>query len=131
MYKSILVATTFAVCTCFSSCNKENNINLSIGDLAGTWETEYFEKPPVYGPITIEINGNYTMRLHYLIDKNDGNPFGVYENCEFTIDGNEINNNSYHGYSATVFIKEFTGSTMKFLISGGELEMTLEAKKIK
>lgn len=44
------------------SCQKESDIDLSIGDLVGTWETEEFEEPPIYGPISVEIKGDYTMK---------------------------------------------------------------------
>lgn len=113
------------------SCQKESDIDLSIGDLVGTWETEEFEEPPLYGPITVEIKGDYTMEMSYLIDNGDGNPFTFIENCEFTIDGNKINYESIAGYSATIVVKEFTGPTMKFSMSKEGLNLTLNAKKIK
>lgn len=113
------------------SCQKESDIDLSIGDLVGTWETEDFEEPPLYGPITVEIKGDYTMRLYYEVMQSNGSPTGVYENCEFTIDGNKINYESIAGYSATIVVKEFTGPTMKFSMSKEGLNLTLNAKKIK
>lgn len=121
----------FSLLLSLVSCQKESDIDLSIGDLVGTWETEYFEEPPLYGPITVEIKGDYTMKMSYLVNQGDGNPFTYTENCEFTIDGNKINYESIAGYSATIVIKEFSGPTMKFSFSKESLNLTLEAKKIK
>lgn len=115
----------------FVSCDKESDVNLSIGDLVGTWRTDYFEEPPLYGPITVEIKGDYTMKMSYIIDNGDGSPFTFIDNCEFTIDGNKINYESISGYSSAIVVKEFSGPTMTFSISKESLNLTLEAKKIK
>lgn len=113
------------------SCQKESDIDLSIGDLVGTWETEEFEDYPYYGPMELEFFGHYVMVLNYGEIQSNGSPIGVIENCEFTIDGNKINYHSYHGYTSTIVVEEFTGPTMRLKISNQYMNVTLNAKKIK
>lgn len=115
----------------FVSCDKESDVNLSIGDLVGTWRTDYFEEPPLYGPITVEINNDYTLVMSYLVDMGDGNPFLYDENCQFSIDGDKIILKSEAGYMATIKVFSYSEKSMMFNFSREGLNLTLEAKRIK
>lgn len=127
--KFILLCLSF-MSIVLASCSKEETPELSLCDLTGTWQSEYFEQPPLYGPLTVEVRGNYTMKVKYVVEIDPGSPFGVTESCMFSLEGNRIHCHSVVGYSATVTVTQFTGKTAIFTIESDGISLTQELSKI-
>lgn len=113
------------------SCNKESDIDLSIGDLIGTWETEDFEEPPIYGPMTIIFKEDFTLATYYDMMLDDESIGFIFVLSMFEIDSNKIIYDGFKGDPSSFVVEKLCCSTMRLKISNQYMSVTLNAKKIK
>lgn len=131
MCKSLVKIVAFLLLTTLFACSEDENVvNLSKSDIVGEWETEYFECPPIYGPLKVIFTDEETFRFEYYVsfDENDSKSLFT-ENGTYVLSGNKLKYNSEYGYSGEVFIEDFTGTTGTFSVSNGNIGFSARAVK--
>lgn len=128
--KLFRVVTFFLLITLFACSYEENVFNLDKSDIVGEWETEYFECPPMFGPLKAEFTDQGTFRFEYYLSFNEDDDRSlVTETGTYSVSGNKLKYNSEYGYSGEVSIEEFTGKTAIFSVSVREIRFSAQASK--
>lgn len=131
MCKSLVRIVAFLFLTTLFACSEDENVvNLSKSDIVGEWETEYFECPPMYGPLKAIFTDEGTFRFEYYVsfDENDSKSLFT-ENGTYVLSGKKLKYNSEYGYSGEVLIEDFTGTTGTFSVSNGTIGFSARAVK--
>lgn len=131
MCKSLVKIVAFLFLTTLFACSEDENVvNLSKSDIVGEWETEYFECPPMYGPLKAIFTDEGTFRFEYYMSFNEDDDRNlVTETGTYSVSGNKLKYQSEYGYSGEVFIEDFTGTTGTFSVSNGEIGFSAKASK--
>ena len=114
-----------------ASCSKDSEVqNLTRADIVGTWKTEYFEQPPIYGPLTAKFTDSGEFVFDYFLSFDDGEYIQSFEESgTYTISGNILEIKSEYNYTGRVVIEDFTGTSATFSVSNGEIGFTAKANK--
>lgn len=127
LVKSVVVVLLL---TLFACSEKEYPIDLNQSDIVGEWETEYFECPPMYGPLKAVFTDEGTFRFEYYMSFNEDDDRSlVRETGMYSVSGNKLKYQSEYGYSGEVSIEAFTGRTVIFNVSNGEIGFSAKASK--
>lgn len=127
LVKSVVVVLLL---TLFACSEKESPIDLNKSDIVGEWETEYFECAPMYGPLKSVFTDEGTFRFEYYMSFNEDDDRSlVRETGMYSVSGNKLKYQSEYGYSGEVFIEAFTGRTVIFNVSNGEIGFSAKASK--
>lgn len=127
LVKSVVVVLLL---TLFACSEKESPIDLNKSDIVGEWETEYFECAPMYGPLKAVFTDEGTFRFEYYMSFNEDDDRSlVRETGMYSVSGNKLKYQSEYGYSGEVSIEAFTGCTVIFNVSNGEIGFSAKASK--
>lgn len=127
LVKSVVVVLLL---TLFACSEKEYPIDLNKSDIVGEWETEYFECAPMYGPLKAVFTDEGTFRFEYYMSFNEDDDRSlVTETGMYSVSGNKLKYQSEYGYSGEVSIEAFTGRTVIFNVSNGEIGFSAKASK--
>lgn len=127
LVKSVVVVLLL---TLFACSEKESPIDLNKSDIVGEWETEYFECAPMYGPLKAVFTDEGTFRFEYYMSFNEDDDRSlVRETGTYSVSGNKLKYQSEYGYFGEVSIEAFTGRTVIFNVSNGEIGFSAKASK--
>lgn len=127
LVKSVVVVLLF---TLFACSEEEYVIDLNNSDIVGEWKTEYFECPPMYGPLKAVFTDEGTFHFEYYQSFNENEDRSLFtETGTYTVSGDKLKYNSEYGYSGEVLIEAFTGHTAIFNIPNEDIGFSVKASK--